>query len=409
MKDLYTFDVSQESALGTYQDVSAAYRAFFSDLKLPILVAEASSGDMGGDHSHEYHLANPIGEDTIATCSSCGYTANDEVAMARPSPSAALKDPEASASNFRVWRGISKDRKTLVNAWYPHTGQVDGDTDINIHAIKAVVPDIDASISDPLQAWSDALESAEAEDSTPEAGKVQLLNVIDSRLVTIFEDFRDSIEVIPQSIEDRSIRQSSLTVAPSGQGLNLLQLVDGDDCPRCETGSLKIQRALELGHTFLLGTRYSKPLEACVTLPQSPAAPVPVQMGCYGVGISRIFGTVAEHMADERGLMWPRAIAPFEVVVIPTSGVTQESLDFYDSLTSSSEGPRIDAVLDDRKETFGWKMRDADTTGYPVVVILGKAWREKGTCEVQCRTLSLKENVSVNVLSSYLRDLLAKL
>jgi prolyl-tRNA synthetase len=133
-------------------------------------------------------------------------------------------------------------------------------------------------------------------------------------------------------------------------------------------------------------------------------------MGCYGIGVSRILGAVAEHKADERGLNWPRAIAPFEIVVIPTSGVNSQTLEFHDKLTSwSSSGPGFDAVLDDRKETFGWKMQDADMIGYPVTIVLGKAWREKGICEVQCRSLSLKDNVAVEDLPLHLNGLLCRL
>ncbi|KND90403.1 Proline--tRNA ligase, cytoplasmic [Tolypocladium ophioglossoides CBS 100239] len=406
MKDLYTFDTSLESAIETYREVAAAYRAFFADLKLPVLVAEASSGDMGGDHSHEYHLVNAIGEDTVATCTSCGYTANDEVAIARPPPrddqSARVKSMEA---DFHVWRGITKDRKTLVNAWYPRHGGAWADTDINVHAVKEAVPELDASINDPLRSLIDALKH---EGDSPAA--IRLINIVDSRLASEFRELQDKLPVVPTELSNISISQFSVTEAETGTGFNLLRLADGDGCPRCETGLLQVHRALELGHTFYLGTRYSEPLELSVSLPNSSGGPVPIQMGCYGIGVSRIFGAVAEHMADQQGLNWPRAIAPFEVVIIPPSGVSPETLGFYDMLAGQgSLSPDFDIALDDRKETFGWKMQDADMIGYPVTVVLGKAWRDKGICEVQCRSLALKENVAVDDVPARLRDLLARL
>lgn len=402
MKDLYTFDTTYESAIDTYKDVSAAYRAFFSDLKLPVLVAEASSGDMGGDLSHEYHLANPIGADTVLTCGSCGYTANDEVASSRPSPLANPKTAE-----FYVWRGISKDHKTLINAWYPQAHGVASGDGLNIHAVKTIIPELDASIKDPLKVWDKVLQKA-AKNS---AATPRLLNIVDSRLASTFKDLQKDLPMVPADFGTPKLEQTLVTETPKGAGINLLQIVDGDNCPRCESGTLNIQRALELGHTFHLGSRYSKPLDACVSLPEAPNERVPIQMGCHGIGISRILGSIAEQMSDEKGLMWPRAIAPFEVAVIPTSGVTPETLQFYDSLAGgqNGSGPSIDAVLDDRKENFGWKMRDADLTGVPVVVVLGRAWRDQGICEVQCRSLELKENVSVQELPNYLQDLLAKL
>src|SRR6478609_6306466 len=159
MKDLYTFDLTTLEAVETYRQVSAAYRAFFDELKLPYLVAEASSGDMGGDLSHEYHLPSSVGEDTVINCDSCGYTANDEVATLRP-PSTAYDGSESPpASHFRVWRGISKDRKALINAWYPRSSGASAESGLNLHAIKSAVPELDATIEDPLPLWGASLES----------------------------------------------------------------------------------------------------------------------------------------------------------------------------------------------------------------------------------------------------------
>ncbi|PTB64101.1 prolyl-tRNA synthetase [Trichoderma citrinoviride] len=403
MKDLYTFDLTVESAVETYRDVAAAYSAFFADLNLPILVAEASSGDMGGEHSHEYHLSHAIGEDTVAACSTCGYTANDEVAAAR---STRQLEGAVSPSDFGLWRGITKDRMTLVNAWYPRLANGSSSDDSwNIHAVKSVVSGLDTSVSDAWALWKEAVHGPGGK-----SGELRLLNVIDSRLVTAFENFSDQLPVYPPSLEIEHISQTSVTQTPAGQELNLLRIMDGDGCPRCETGKLEVHRALELGHTFLLGTRYSAPLEATVALPQNPRVQVPVQMGCFGIGVSRILGAVAEQLADDKGLNWPRAIAPFEVVVIPTSGVNEEMLEFYDSLTKGEgAATELDVVLDDRKEAFGWKMQDADMTGYPVVIVLGKPWRERGECEVQCRRLSVKENVQADDVPRYVAALLERL
>ncbi|KAH0498747.1 hypothetical protein TgHK011_005985 [Trichoderma gracile] len=404
MKDLYTFDLTTESAVETYRDVAAAYSAFFSDLKLPILVAEASSGDMGGEHSHEYHLSHAIGEDTVAACSSCGYSANDEVAAAR---SSRQLEGAITPSNFGIWRGITKDRTTLVNVWYPRLANESSFEDgWNIHAVKAVVPELDHSVRDTETFWKEAA----AQQEKGQSGQLRLLNVIDSRLATAFEDLSDGLPLFPQGLEISHIPQTSITQTPTGQDLNLLRIMDGDGCPRCETGKLEVHRALELGHTFLLGTRYSVPLEATVALPQNPRVQVPVQMGCFGIGVSRILGAVAEQLADDKGLNWPRAIAPFEVIVIPSSGVNEQTLEFYDSLTKrEGVATGLDVVLDDRKEAFGWKMQDADMTGYPVVIVLGRAWRERGLCEVQCRRLSVKENVEAEDVPRYVTALLERL
>ncbi len=391
MKDLYTFDISPETAIETYQQVQAAYKAIFDEIRIPILIAEASSGDMGGNHSHEYHLADSTGEDTVAHCTSCGYTANDEVAVSRS------RSPETldtnTPSSYGLWRGITKDRNTLINAWYP---QNNGGS-LNLHAIKNLVPELDTSVHDPLPLWEVAVDSPET----------ALVNIVDARLASSFGKMHSELPLVPEELREDFIGpQFATSTAAGGEGLSLLALAEGDGCPRCESGILKIDRALELGHTFYLGTRYSKPLEALVSLPEKPSQPVPIQMGCFGLGVSRIFGAVAENRADNRGLNWPRAIAPFEVAVIPSSAVNDETLAFFDSLTN---GQSFDAVLDDRKKAFGWKMKDADMTGYPVVVILGKVWRERGVCEVQCRSLELKQEVAASELPQFLDLLLQKL
>jgi prolyl-tRNA synthetase len=133
-------------------------------------------------------------------------------------------------------------------------------------------------------------------------------------------------------------------------------------------------------------------------------------MGCHGVGVSRIFGAVAEILADERGLNWPRAIAPFEVAIIPSTKLADEPLGIYDTLSNTNGSQSgFDVVLDDRNRSFGWKMKDADMVGYPVLVILGKSFKENGICEVQCRRLSVKDNVKVDVLPEFISSLLNKL
>lgn len=386
MKDLYTFDISHQAAIESYRQVAAAYKAVFDKLKLPIIVAEASSGDMGGDHSHEYHLAHAIGSDTVLTCDSCNYAANDEVAVSRPRKPSSIE----ASGDVHVWQGVTKDRKTLVKAWY-RGGSEDGSSrQINIHAVKSLVPDLDGSITSQEV-------SGVTDDSQPE----RVLNLIDSSLSST-----DQLD----APEEQDIQQSTISKQEDDSHLNLLTLADGDGCPRCETGALKTHRALELGHTFYLGTRYSKPLNARVTLPQAPKEPVELEMGCYGIGVSRIFAAVAEHMVDEKGLNWPRAIAPFEIVVIPTSGATEDVLNFYDQFAESNgQGSRLDAVLDDRNQSFGRKMQDAETTGYPVMIVLGKQWKAEGLVEVQSRRLGIKEKVSVQDITPYLQDLLSKL
>lgn len=417
MKDLYTFDYSIESALVTYGEVRAAYSRLFDELKIPYLVAEASSGDIGGDLSHEYHLPTLIGEDNVISCTSCDYVANEELATTRPSPS-----DDTSSTSAKVWRGVSKDRSTLINVWYPASFS---DDDVNTHAIKSILPELDSSLGDPIPFWSPTTP----EQSNPSKPRqpLRLVNIIDYRLgerlasaltMTAVPDM-----LLPEGSNlDLSIIETDyITSLPNGDVLNTIRIRDGDSCPRCESGKLKFQKAIELGHTFHLGTRYSDPLEAHVQIPSNlvegkaeaqrtgKMTTVSMQMGCHGIGVSRIIGAVADHLADEKGLNWPRAIAPFEVVVIPGKGLEKDGVIVSEYLANSQVPRQLDLLLDDRSESLPWKMRDADLIGYPVLIILGKGWSSDRLCEVQCRRLSSVSHVLLEDLPMHINRLLSQL
>ncbi|KAF5528130.1 Proline--tRNA ligase [Colletotrichum aenigma] len=434
MKDLYTFDVSSEAALETYHKVQAAYKGVFEALKLPVMVAKASSGDMGGDLSHEYHLPALVGEDTVIICGSCDYAANTEVAETRKDVTKLKGHPtveNTKVSAVRVWRGISKDRSTLVNVWYP--AQISGETkmeetkdvDVSIPAVKSIIPGLDASVDDALRLWPRAVECQHTTGQAA-AKSPRLVNLIDFRLAAQAEELLlQEAKLWPLSRwETAKSKLDAITIMEdrSGQGLNLLTVRAGDRCPSCESGILRVQKALEVGHTFHLGTRYSQPLAATVSVPMGTAAAngtsqplatektVPMQMGCHGIGVSRLIGAMVEHLADERGLQWPRVVAPYEVVVISSTDLAEEAGNVYDELTMPRTGMlEPEAVLDDRALSLSWKLKDADLVGYPVVVVLGKAWKQNEGCEVQCRRLGVRETVPLSGVRRRVTELLEKL
>jgi prolyl-tRNA synthetase len=442
MKDLYTFDLSPSMALATYDQVREAYTRLFDELKLPYLVAEADSGDMGGSLSHEFHFPTSKGEDHVISCSNCDYVANEELAES-PVP-AAGSDIVGSGSGsateglshpdlkILVWRGISRDRRTLVNVWYqsPVISDLATSTipEVNVYAVRAVFPDLDASVENPLLLW-ETFNGGARGNKTAKITPPTLLNLLDCRLP---EDAQSSIgktnsrlQFWPESVEfsPSETNMEIINKDPSThQPLNLLRISDGDPCPRCTDGKLKIQRAIELGHTFHLGTRYSEPLSATVNLPDNdlnalgiePAAStqVPMQMGCHGIGVSRMIGAVADTLADDKGLNWPRVMAPFEVVIIPGKGLDDAALEVYDTLCrvpTETGNSQLDLILDDRAASFPWKMQDADLVGYPVIVIVGRRWKAESICEVQCRRLQLRQDIAVEELADFVGSVLARL
>ncbi|EUC50160.1 hypothetical protein COCMIDRAFT_32494 [Bipolaris oryzae ATCC 44560] len=372
MKDLYTFDHSTEAALKTYESVREAYKNLFNELKIPYLVADADSGNMGGKLSHEYHFVSPKGEDNVWSCDSCDYVANEELVEKKT-------DSTPNTKDAITFTGISTDKKTAINIHIPRpsdlevsdTGSWDtAPTFINFHAVKKALPaDLDMDTG---------IESSTLSTLLPKA-----TNTID--------------------LHDCSLPSNSSKI-------DLTITKPGDSCPRCTQGKLDVQKAIEIGHTFHLGTRYSAPLNAVVALPDQSLSS-PIQMGCHGIGVSRIIGAVASLLSDAKGLNWPRAIAPYEVVVLSSPAAEEKDIhDVYDKLAGRAGEGAVDVVLDDRSgKNLGWKMKDADLIGYPVVVVLGKRWKESREVEVQCRRLGVVRNVGVEELRDEVVGLLEQL
>jgi prolyl-tRNA synthetase len=456
MKDLYTFDSSKSLALATYEMVRKTYAALFDELKIPYLVAEADPGDMGGNLSHEFHFLTSKGEDRVISCQSCDYVANEELAKtaipAYTEPQGGIKwsfikpDQPIPSGNpladkaFSVWRGLSQDRTTLVNVWYPLSpGTATGTArpEINTHAVKRIFPDLDSSVENAAALWKPEKHLTPGFRSDQTLGIPKIINLVDYRLPReVLEDMNSKeaeIPIWPESADKTvtEVTSSDIFKDPSThENLDLLRIQKGDTCPKCGKGQLDVSVAIELGHTFFLGTRYSEPFNAAVTLPSGnsradngisskspqPSRQVLMQMGCHGIGVSRMIGAVAETLADEKGLNWPRVIAPYEAIVVPTLGNELDAVSIYDALAvigpknaGNTNQNSLDVVLDDRENPFPWKMKDADLIGYPVIVVVGKGWKTEKVCEVQCRRLGVRESVPLERLRAFVEGLLVRL
>ncbi|KAL1618909.1 hypothetical protein SLS54_007024 [Diplodia seriata] len=407
MKDLYTFDHLESEALETYKSVRQAYVNILADLKLPYLVADADSGSIGGDTSHEYHFISAKGEDTVFQCDVCDYTANEEVAQPRDLH---LTPEDSQPGPIIVWKAISKDMSTLVEAHAmlpPSDHQPSEPADrINLHAVKSLSPELDTSIDEtsgvtPEQVWNGA-------------GKTRL--VLADANIHAFRDQLAFEQTVTSAVPDDApttfhylTRDDDADPSSTAKAkyTSLRALQHGSPCPSCASGRVAAHRAVEVGHTFHLGTRYSAPLALTV---QDPSGhPSLVHMGCHGIGVSRMLAAVADALADAKGLNWPRVVAPFEVVIVPAGEkfvAKGEPEKVYDGLVLGG----VDAVLDDRDGLgLGWKLGDADLVGVSVVVVLGKAWRERRKVEVQCRRLGVREDVVVEKLGDFVAELLGRL
>ena len=433
MKDLYTFDATKGEALQTYQRIRQTYDAFFKEFKIPFLAAEAASGEMGGSLSHEYHFRSVKGEDNIVSCDTCDYVANEELAQSGQNPSRPASGPqnenqsstrEDSILDYTLkpphnletplkdsyhWLGITRDRGSIVQAFLPRNidvqstaGKRTRGTNINHYALKRMVPDVDLSVGNPIEAFKKHWKPSQVPGTLTKYPRI--LRLVDKRYTKVMPG-HDSIPIgefkVPVSHQQADGRQ-----------IDLVQIETGDGCPNCVRGTLNVESAVELGHTFHLGTQYSEPLKAIVATKESPNEQVAMQMGCHGIGISRLIAAVADSLADSKGLNWPRVMAPFEVVVVFGDELENEAVEVYDALTAEAEdvsGQRIDALLDDRNKQLGWKLRDADLIGYPVIVVVGRDWKKGKKVEVQCRRLHTKDLVPVGKLRAYVEAKLQQL
>lgn len=333
MKDGYSFDVNEEKALETYRSVVGAYHKIFEELGIPYAKAQADSGDIGGDMSHEWHYLNATGEDTVLSCDSCGHVSNQEKTISFP------KDNEsATGGDVSVRYFITKDKSTLVCAYYP-TGRT-----LEPKFVQLEVPDIvlDAPEDKVFMEFSQVDELSK-----------RVVRVMDARL-----NSRSNFPDFPVDFHNRSMI-TTLTDVP------IVLAEGGEICGECDRGTLSEQKAIEVGHTFYLGDKYSKPLGLTVDVPEEgKVVNKTVMMGCYGIGVSRIVAAIAEINRDNDGLRWPRSLAPWEVTVVEAT-----KNDGFGDVYSKMD---FDYRLDDREESLGLKVKQSNMTGIPIVVILGK-------------------------------------
>jgi len=426
MKDLYTFDSTEVDAHATYADVRQAYSNLFDELKLPYIEARADSGNMGGNLSHEFHFPSNLGEDDIITCTTCDYAKNEEFVpkFRTARQEVMLNTPDATetgvtpSSNLVSHSFLSKDRRSLVRA-YACTGDSSSNlASINAFAVKECFDgqvEVDTGVEDPEALFKARLTSGE------DQRHLHVYYVFDQLMK------RDMVESLVRKdaewLQANQLKSSVLKIEDDSTSQSiLLKKQTGDACPQCEaqgqSGKLEVTKAIEVGHTFHLGDRYSSKLDLLVpgTGQKEPSTKgAYVSMGCHGIGVSRLIAAVASALSDAKGLIWPRAVAPFEVLIVVNkkhkdlSETVEVGNQIYDDLAGHKSNP-ADVLIDDREDVdYGWKLKDADLIGYPVVVVIGKGWAKKKLVEIQCRRLNVKEEVSLTEAPDKVRQLLLRL
>ncbi|RMD43768.1 hypothetical protein DV735_g1292, partial [Chaetothyriales sp. CBS 134920] len=428
MKDLYTFDREFDAALKTYDEIRAAYRNFFDELGLPYSEARADSGSMGGNLSHEYHLTADEGEDTVITCSSCDHARNIEF-VPRLAKNFHRLTNDALAQSKSVWPTspvsrdfISEDKNTLVRVLVNSHGRSDSETksSINTHVVKAALSghaEVDTGIQE--EAALDAFLAAKpGANPGPENGNT----TPQRRIIYLLDKDIDLEHFLLGRKRDDSLGELEVCVISTptggdldGSPIDLLLPSKGDTCPSCKTGVLDVQKTIELGHTFFLGARYSSKFNLVWLAKSSEggSVPKPYEMGCHGIGVSRLVAAAARLRAPTGkekswSLQWPKAIAPYHISVIcstESAAQIEASHEIYDGL----EREGFDVLLDDRTDcSFGWKLADIRILGIPIAVLPARKSGEKRWVVI-CPALEFEEDVQATEVLETVQSLMNRL
>lgn len=405
MKDAYSFDASWEGLDRIYWRLYEAYETIFARAGLNVRPVEADAGAIGGEGStHEFMALADIGEDTIASCTHCGYASNLEKAESgaarggdtRNAPADIPKPTKLHTPDIRtidqLVEALGIEPRELIKTIVAIAGGkaiailVRGDHEVN-----------DIKVRNAL-GGAESFEMADAETIAALTGApVGFLGPIglppDLPLLVDAEVARLSGGIAGANERDYHLRDvqpgRDFPLAHVGDFRNA---AEHDPCPRCAEGTLAFHRGIEVGHVFKLGTKYSEKLGA--TFLNASGQPQAAIMGCYGIGVSRMMSAVAEQHHDDNGLVWPLAIAPFHVHVIPVSAKDETQLRAAEQLYAELTRRGVEVLLDDRDERAGVKFKDADLYGIPMQVVVGKQAGE-GLVEFKARDQAGKNTIAI--------------
>ena len=410
MKDSYSLDADSDGLDRSFRRHFEAYRKIFNRCGFDTIAVEASSGAMGGDESIEFMVTSDAGEDWIASCGACGHAANFEKAT---SSIPTVEDlPAASTPEKFATPGVRS-----IDDLAAFEGGTPGE-----HQIKTLVFVIDGQTTLVLLRGDHSLVEQKLIDGT---GATEVLPASDAEIRNALGASAGSLGSVGvrghRVIADPVLRERKGMVTGANEDdfhlrgvdvardihvdtwLDLREVSAGEGCPMCDA-PLAVCKAIEVGHIFKLGTRYSELLGASVL--DEAGESRPIVMGSYGIGVERTMAAVVERCHDDAGIVWPISVAPFEVVVTvlnpKDAAPTDAGAGIYDALTKSG----VDALLDDRDERPGVKFNDADLIGVPYRVTVGPKGLGKGQVEVLNRKGRQSRSVDVNKAADEVADII---
>ena len=413
MKDAYTFDMDEEGLDKQYHLMYDAYTRIFTRCGLHFRPVLADSGAIGGSGSHEFEVIADSGEADIVYCKDCDFAANIEAV-----------EPKALSSS------VHNDKaKEIVETPGQHTIQMVCDF---LHvpvvcSVKAVVYKLDDTV---------VLALVRGDHEVNEVRLQNLFNAVNVGLASD-EDLKrcgliagyispiglkkaDNFEIIVDTtvmeMEDaccgaNAVDKHYVHVNPKRDfgdvRVETIRLITAEDCcPKCG-GMIELKKGIEVGQVFKLGTKYSEKL-GCTYLDRDGKTH-PMVMGCYGIGITRTVAASIEQNHDKDGIIWPVAIAPYEVVIVPANNKDEGVMNAARHLYDEMEDCRDEVILDDRDERAGIKFKDADLIGYPIRVTIGKKWKESGLVEVRLRRSGVVSEVALADCKTKVLEMLEEL
>jgi prolyl-tRNA synthetase len=411
MKDAYSFDVDETGAEQTYGAMYKAYRRIFSRCGLTFKAVEADTGPIGGSFSHEFMVLADTGEDLLASCTSCAYAANLEKAEVQP-PVGNPGSLPAGAPSLVATPGVRTVEEVaaflkvqpqdIVKTLIYETDQgpvavlIRGDHEVNEVKVKNLLGVPDLLLAGPARV--NELTGAEVGF----AGPLGLS-------IPIYAD--QAVAALPAMVTGANKDDHHLTGVHPHRDLqvtrvaDLRQVTERDPCPRCGA-TLTLLKGIEVGHIFKLGLKYSKALNARFL--DAEGVEQFIFMGCYGIGVSRIVAAAIEQSFDADGIIWPMALAPFQVGLVPISLNDQATRETVTRLHDEMEAAGIEVLLDDRDERPGVKFKDMDLVGLPLRVVVGPKTLAAGQAEVRQRDSQNMSLVDLDRLLPFIKDLIGR-
>ncbi len=411
MKDLYSFDKDEEGMNESYNKMYEAYTNIFTRCGLAFRAVEADGGAIGGSGTHEFMVIADSGEAAIVYCPACDYAANVEKAELNPieMPAEELealtivdtpgtKSIEAVAALLNV----TADRTIKTMVFQTEKGLVlalvRGDHEVNEVKIQNLLGCLTIELADE-KAITEALGSA--------AGFIGPVGTLCSTVIADTTVMNISNGICGANAADRHYKNVNATrdFSPTIVG-DIRHIQENDPCPRCSL-PVKTARGIEVGQVFKLHTKYSQALKA--TYLDNNGREQPMVMGCYGIGVSRTMAATIEQHNDESGIVWPVAIAPYHVVIVPVSAKDEAQMTLAETIYKNLNECGVEALLDDRNERPGVKFKDADLIGYPLKITVGPKTINDNVIEVKVRRTGEIFNFSIDNYLDEVKNLLASL